>query len=319
MDDSDMHWAAYDGDEEALYCYLRGGALHPDIPSDVDGGTCLMRAAEGGHLSCAQLCVEAGASVHAQDRFGRTALHYAWVSETGASGPPAVSDFLLGHGARGCSAHCERCRLKSKMLARRAARQQRAVACTLAPAPVDTPTPAGKKRTRRGGKGRNKRRGGAKAGTHNGGPSVGSGESTDTAPNSDVQNVVAGRQTATVPAPASEKCSTQGAWSPNVLKVFEEEFGDVSVANLIAELKQELNQQVKKVGCGGGAGAGSGAPTAGSAPVGAAVRGAAVGWHRPCKSSCGAGAGCGVGSGSAARRGLRVVPTNSLNIVLAAC
>jgi hypothetical protein len=252
-------------------------------------------------------------------RFGRTALHYAWVSETGASGPPAVSDFLLGHGARGCSAHCERCRLKSKMLARRAARQQRAVACTLAPAPVDTPTPAGKKRTRRGGKGRNKRRGGAKAGTHNGGPSVGSGESTDTAPNSDVQNVVAGRQTATVPAPASEKCSTQGAWSPNVLKVFEEEFGDVSVANLIAELKQELNQQVKKVGCGGGAGAGTGAPTAGSAPVGAAVRGAAVGWHRPCKSSCGAGAGCGVGSGSAARRGLRVVPTNSLNIVLAAC
>ena len=106
-DDTDLHWACFDGDEELVAAFLDEGA---DINccSAVDGGTPLMRAAEGGHLGCTFMCVQAGAFVNTEDRTGRTALHFAWSAQSGRSQEEKVDleDFLIQAGARGCRTGC---------------------------------------------------------------------------------------------------------------------------------------------------------------------------------------------------------------------
>jgi ankyrin repeat protein len=83
-DDTDLHWACYDGNDSELLACLDEG-FDANCASAVDGGTPLMRAAEGGHLGCAELCLRAtgAANVNVADKVGRTALHFAWIAESG--------------------------------------------------------------------------------------------------------------------------------------------------------------------------------------------------------------------------------------------
>ena len=58
---------------------------------DADGATALMIAAYKGHIEKVQLLLQAGADVMAQDKLGRTALH--WTAE-GLSNAETVSALL---------------------------------------------------------------------------------------------------------------------------------------------------------------------------------------------------------------------------------
>ena len=276
-DDTDLHWACFDGDEELVAAFLEEGA---DINccSAVDGGTPLMRAAEGGHLGCTFMCVQAGACVNTEDRTGRTALHFAWGAESGRSQEEKVGleEFLIQAGARGCrTGCCEKCRLKQKLLSRRAKRQASSAARagstdgqkrpsrpTSASSsrhavhiengyPKAEPAEVANKRTRRGGKGRKKR---SKAGSD---------------------------------------------WPDDVLKVFDEEFGEFptinSVGNLIRQFKAEVEKANKESSDRENAGTSAASP---AAPAAAA--------------SCGGG-GARHGGGLGCRRSLKELPSSSFN------
>jgi hypothetical protein len=161
-DDVDLHWACYDAEEHEVELLLEEGADVNAVNED-DGGTALMRAAESGSLGCAALCLRFGADLRHADRGGHTALHYAW---TGGPGPDhaAVADLLAAAGGRGCARNCDRCRLKQKLLSRRAGptgRRPAAVAMPmpqadaesvsppLSPTAVAEPTGVGKKKRRK--------------------------------------------------------------------------------------------------------------------------------------------------------------------------
>lgn len=147
-EDSDLHWACWDADQDELERLLACGD-NINVVAD-DGGTPLMRACEANAVACAQLCLSAGAVVNACDDHGRTALHYAWAS--GGPGSAELAEALLARGGRGCIHHsCQKCRMKHKLLARQAARRQEAAAppqrqgvglTAEAAGPVDSCSPA---------------------------------------------------------------------------------------------------------------------------------------------------------------------------------
>lgn len=123
-DESDLHWACWDSDCDEVQRLLAVGEQVNAI-SETDGGTPLMRACEANAVSCAHMCLDAGAEVNLADEHGRTALHFAWAS--GRPGSAELAEDLLARGARGCMhSSCQKCRMKHKLLARQAARRMQA-------------------------------------------------------------------------------------------------------------------------------------------------------------------------------------------------
>lgn len=99
-------------------------------PSNSDGATPLLRAAEGGCVDVADLLIRYGADIAAHNVSAETALHVAFAFKH-----DDMAAFLLRSGAKGCLAHkrCQKCALSLKILERKLARER--VEAAAAPRP----------------------------------------------------------------------------------------------------------------------------------------------------------------------------------------
>ena len=148
--DTPLHIACLQGQNDcvAAFCTSMGkptlapaalGVVDDSLiekPSNSDGATPLLRAAEGGCVDVAALLLRYGADIAAHNVRAETALHVAFAFKH-----DDMAAFLLRSGAKGCLAHrrCQKCALSLKILERKLEREGRAEAAA-APRP---PAPGG--------------------------------------------------------------------------------------------------------------------------------------------------------------------------------
>ncbi|MDQ7826056.1 MAG: ankyrin repeat domain-containing protein [Candidatus Eremiobacteraeota bacterium] len=87
----EIHEAAGAGDIKKVQQFLKENPELLNVGDMVQGQLPLHRAAQGGSKEMTAFLISRGASVHAKDRDGQTALHVA--------ASPAVGDLLIGRGA----------------------------------------------------------------------------------------------------------------------------------------------------------------------------------------------------------------------------